>query len=126
MARPKQLGEGDVVTLTIRLPRDLRDAFTAKLLQDDQQASQILRRAIRQYLAGGIPAAPAAPVSPPPQPVSQFVHTQPQAAPPIQSSSPPEVATPRGEIWESELFDMIMQVNDEAEAQRQAEDEKHD
>lgn len=119
MARPKQLGEGEVVTLTIRLPRDLRDAFTAKLLEDDQQASQVLRRAIRQYLAGGIPAAPTAPM-PRPTP-SNAPDSSP--APMWQAPSQPPVAPPTGE----RRFDGLMALFQEANTPNNEQDaEKHD
>jgi|GEM_PF-5669244 len=38
------------VLLTMRLPRLLRDEFQSALLQRDETASQVLRRAIRAYI----------------------------------------------------------------------------
>ena len=49
------------VTMTIRLPRQMRDAFVEQLAADDMTASQIVRRAIRQYLTGQGPSAPSMP-----------------------------------------------------------------
>ena len=40
------------VTLTIRLPRSMRDAFQVATTAADITASQVLRAAIRQYLTG--------------------------------------------------------------------------
>jgi hypothetical protein len=51
------MSDTDTVMLTIRLPRELRDQFAARLEIEDQTASQVLRRAIRQFLQQGVSVA---------------------------------------------------------------------
>lgn len=62
----------DTVMMTIRLPRDLRDAFLEAARRDDLSASQILRRAIRDYLSEGESLSRSARPAPVPTPAPVF------------------------------------------------------
>ncbi len=64
----------DFTNMTFRLPRKMKEAFMAKLDAEDQTASQILRGAIRAYLAdgggNGAPSAAPASYTPPAAPIA--------------------------------------------------------
>jgi len=90
----------DTVMMTIRLPRDLRDAFLAAARRDDLSASQILRRAIRSYLGEEESVSRAARMAPTPAPM-----------PPVAAAhEEPEVSEDGERDVEAELSDFLKGV----------------
>jgi metal-responsive CopG/Arc/MetJ family transcriptional regulator len=89
----------DTVMMTIRLPRDLRDAFLEAARRDDLSASQILRRAIRSYLSEGEGES-----------VSRSTRTAPTPAPVAATHEEPKVSEDGERDVEAELSGFLKGV----------------